>query len=74
MYDFAGYKGLCGAPEGGKDGETYIWAECDSSIFAVENLCAYEPDTFTLSNGNEVVGFENAVEWVLEKSKGVKHD
>ena len=67
MFNFAGYKGLCGAPEGGLNGETTIWLETDTNIYAQEDLTADVFDTFRLSNGNSVVGFENAVEWILSQ-------
>jgi hypothetical protein len=67
MINYAGYKGLCGAPEGGLHGETVIWLETNTNIYAEEDLMADVLDTFILSNGNSVIGFENAVEWILSQ-------
>lgn len=73
MTGFAGYSGLSGAPEGGLNGETVIWHTEDLNIYARENLMAEIQDTFTLSNGDTIVGFENAAKWVLQTYNGGKN-
>ena len=66
MTGFAGYSELRGAPEGGQHGETVIWHAEDLGIYAREDLMAEKQDTFMLSNGDTIVGFDNAAKWVLE--------
>lgn len=65
IQNFAGYNGLSGLSEGGLNGETVIWHTEDLKIYARENLMAEIQDTFTLSDGDTIVGFDNAAKWVL---------
>ena len=65
MENFANIKGLCGAPEGDENGRTYIWSQVNPDRWARET--EYDTECFDLSDGGQVYGFDDAVDWVLQE-------
>lgn len=66
MENFANIKGLCGSPDGDQNGKTYIWSQVNPDRWARETDYGTELECFDLSDGGQVYGFDDAVDWVLQ--------
>ena len=65
MENFANIIGLCGLADGDENGKTHIWSEANPDRWARET--DYDTESFDLSDGGQVYGFDDAVDWVLQQ-------